>query len=241
MERPSWAPEAIDIDRPSPARIYDYHLGGTHNFPADRVAAQAITAKFPLTPAIARTGRAFLRRAVRHVAAKGVRQFLDLGSGIPTVGNVHEIAQAADRDARVVYVDMDPVAVAHSHAILADNDNATAVHADLRDVAEVLDSAQTRRLIDFSRPVGLLMVAVLQFVPDRDDPAGVVARYRDALVPGSHLVISQAAAAEDGHIPQGGAEAAATYSSRVTELTLRTRAQVAEMFSGFELIDPGIV
>ena len=241
MERPAWAPEAIDIDRPSAARIYDYHLGGGHNFAVDREIAEKVAALMPELPLIMRANRAFLLRAVRLLLESGIRQFLDLGSGIPTVGNVHEIAQAADPAARVVYVDSDPVAVAHSQALLAGNDKAGVVHADLRDIRTVLAAPEVARLIDFSRPVGLLMVAVLHFVPDRDDPAGIVAAYRDAVPPGSYLVLSHGAASEETHAPAGSSEALAAYSRSVTETTLRTRAEVAAMFDGFEPVDPGVV
>jgi hypothetical protein len=241
VSRPSWAPEEIDIDRPNPARIYNYHLGGMHNFAADRQAAEQIAAIMPELPLIMRANRKFLLRAVRLLVEAGVRQFLDLGSGIPTQGNVHEIAQDAAPGARVVYVDVDPVAVAHSKALLAGNDTAAAVQADLRDAPAVLAAPEVGRLIDFTQPVGILMVAVLHFVPDRDDPHGIVARYRDAVVPGSYLVISHAAASEDEHAPAGADAATAAYSRSVTEATLRTRAQVTSLFDGFDLVGPGVV
>lgn len=241
MERPAWAPEAVDIDRPSPARIYDYHLGGGHNFAVDREVAEKIAALMPELPLIMRANRAFLLRAVRVLVEAGIRQFLDLGSGIPTIGNVHEIAQGADPAARVVYVDSDPVAVAHSRALLSGNDNTGVVHADLRDVRAVLEAPEVARLIDLARPVGVLMVAVLHFVPDRDDPAGIVAAYRDAVPSGSCLVLSHGAASEDSHAPVGSSEALKTYSRGVTETTLRTRAEVTAMFDGFELVDPDVV
>jgi trans-aconitate methyltransferase len=236
-----WAPADIDIERPSPARIYDYHLGGMHNFAVDRQAAEQIAAIMPELPLILRANRAFLRRAVRLLVDAGIRQFLDLGSGIPTMGNVHETAQRAAPGSRVVYVDIDPVAVAHSRAMLADNRDAAAVLADLRDVSRVLAAPEVRRLIDFTRPVGVLMVAALHFVPDRDDPAGLVARYRDAVASGSYLVVSHAAASEDEQAPAGADEATAAYSRTVMEVTLRTRAQVAGLFAGFDMIGPGVV
>lgn len=241
MQRPEWAPAQIDIERPSPARIYDYHLGGSHNFAADRQAAEQIAAIMPELPLIMRANRAFLVRAVRFLADSGIRQFLDLGSGIPTRGNVHEIAQQAAPGARVIYVDQDPVAVAHGQALLDGNKEAAAIQADLRDVAGVLGAPDVERLIDFSQPVGVLMVAVLHFVPDRDDPAGIVARYRDAVVAGSYLVCSHAAASEDEQAPEGADAATEAYSRSVTEATLRTRAEVAGLFAGFELVDPGVV
>ena len=241
VERPEWAPAEIDIARPSPARIYDYHLGGSHNFAADREAARQIAAIMPELPLVMRANRSFLRRAVVSLLDAGIRQFLDLGSGIPTVGNVHEIAQQAAPDARVIYVDVDPVAVAHSRSMLAGNAGAAAVLADLRDVSRVLATPEVRRLIDFAEPVGVLLVAALHFVPDRDDPAGIVAGYRDAAVAGSYLVLSHGAAPEDDQAPAGTDEAAAAYSRTVTEFTLRTRAQVTGLFAGFDLIDPGVV
>ena len=240
MNRPAWAPPEIDIERPSPARIYDYHLGGNHNFAADRQAAEQIAAIMPELPLIMRANRAFLARAVHFLVDAGIRQFLDLGSGIPTVGNVHEIAQRAAPGSRVAYVDLDPVAVAHSQALLRGNPDAVAVHADLRDTERVLARPEIRKLIDFSQPVGVLMVAVLHFVPDRDDPAGIVARYRDAVAPGSYLVLSHAAASEDEQAPTGANAATAAYSRNVMEATLRTRAEVTDLLAGFELIDPGV-
>ena len=241
MEPVSWASADIDVERPSVARIYDYHLGGFHNFAADRRAAEQIAALMPELPLIMRANRAFLRRAVEFLVAAGVRQFLDLGSGIPTVGNVHEIAQRAVPDARVVYVDLDPVAVAHSRALLAGNDNAAAVQGDLRDVSVVLRSPEVTGLIDFAEPVAVLMVAVLHFVPDRDDPAAIVADYLDAVAPDSYLVISHAAASEEESAPSGADAATAAYSRTVAEATLRTRGQVAGLLAGVEMVAPGVV
>jgi len=241
VEPVSWSPVDIDIERPNVARIYDYHLGGSHNFAADRRAAEQIAALMPDLPLIMRANRAFLRRAVQLLADAGIRQYLDLGSGIPTAGNVHEIAQRAAPDARVVYVDVDPVAVAHSRALLADNPHAAAVRADLRDVATVLGLPEVCDLIDFAEPVAILMLAVLHFVPDRDDPAGIVAGYLQACAPGSHLVISHAAAADTDSAPQGAAAATAAYSRTVAETTLRTREQVAGLMVGVDLVPPGVV
>jgi S-adenosyl methyltransferase len=241
VDRPAWAPVEIDIQRPSPARIYDYHLGGSHNFAADRQLAEQLATIMPDLPLIMQANRAFLMRAVRLLADAGIRQFIDLGSGIPTVGNVHEIAQRAAPGSRVVYVDVDPVAVAHSRALLAGDDTVAVIRGDLRDVPLVLAAPELRRLIDFSRPVGLLMVAVLHFVPDRDDPAGIVRRYRDAVASGSYLVLSHAAATEDGPAPVGAELATATYSRAVAEAALRTRAQVAGFLTGFEPVEPGVV
>src|SRR5215469_50381 len=183
-----WVPPELDARRANVARVYDYLLGGAQNFLPDQDAARAIAAVEPNIRAMARANRAFLGRAVRFLAAAGVRQFLDIGSGIPTAGNVHEIAQEADPGARVVYVDIDPVAIAHSRAILAANPNAAIAEADLRDPEKILAHPAVSTLIDFTEPVGLLLVAVLHFFRDDEDPWHIVAALRDALVPGSYLV-----------------------------------------------------
>src|SRR5947208_805756 len=183
MELSSGVPDDIDVTRPSAARVYDYFLGGAHNFEVDRQLAAQIASLTPNLAQTMRANRSFLRRAVRYLVAQGIEQFLDLGSGIPTTGNVHEVAQAANLRARVVYVDNEPVAVAHSRHLLATNPYATIVDADLRRPSVVMRHHETRRLLDFSRPVAVLMVSVLHFVTDEEDPAGIVAAYRDALAP----------------------------------------------------------
>ncbi len=239
MRRPDWAPEEIDIERPSVARMYDYYLGGSHNFAVDRAAAQAMVAAVPEAPLMAQANRAFLRRAVQFLVDRGVRQFLDIGSGIPTVGNVHEIAQRAAPDARVVYVDVDPVAVAHSREILAGNDAATVVQEDLRHPRRILAHPDVRRLLDLDQPVAVLVVAVLHFVPDADRPAELLRTLRDALAPGSWLVLSQASA--DGRGDDERAEAEAVYRRTDNPLWIRSRAELTEFFDGFELVEPGVV
>jgi S-adenosyl methyltransferase len=183
----SWVPPGIDTRRANVARVYDYWLGGSHNFLADQDAARATAAVQPSVRTNARANRAFLGRAVRFLAANGIRQFLDVGSGIPTEGNVHEIAQRTDPAARIVYADVDPVAVAHSSAILAGNPSAAVIEADLREPQKILASDTVRDVIDFARPVGLLLVAVLHFLTDAQDPWQIVATLRDALAPGSYL------------------------------------------------------
>lgn len=238
MERPSWAPGSIDLERPSAARIYDYCLGGWHNFAADRATAEQTIRLMPELPRVMRSNRSFLRRAVQFCLGAGVRQFLDLGSGIPTVGNVHEVAQRVDPRARVVYVDVDPVAVAHSQAILADTAGAAAILADLRDPERILADEQLRGLLDLDRPVAVLMVAVLHFVPDSDDPAGIVARYRSATAPGSYLALSHATFEGD---PDRFASAKDQYERAVTPVTLRSRDEIAALFAGFDLVEPGLV
>jgi SAM-dependent methyltransferase len=238
VNRPAWAPEGIDIDTPSASRLYDYYLGGCHNFAADRVLAERVLAVMPEGPVLAQTNRAFLRRAVRYCVTAGIRQFLDIGSGIPTLGNVHEVAQRAVPDARVVYVDVDPVAVAHSRALLADNEQATAIQEDLRNPEQIVNHPETRRLLDLDRPVALLLVAVLHFIQDRDDPARLLRTLRQSLAPGSVLVLSHGT--HEGR-PEDAAKLAELYKSTANPLRMRDRSAVLELFDGFELIDPGLV
>ncbi|GIF68859.1 hypothetical protein Ais01nite_68940 [Asanoa ishikariensis] len=224
------------------ARIYDFHLGGTHNFTADREAAMQITKMFPFVPLLARNNRAFLRRAVRHLASQGITQFLDVGSGIPTEGNVHEIAQEIIPEARVVYVDIDPVAVSESLDLLAGNDNATAIRADLRDPQSILDNPQVRKIIDFDQPVGLLMVAVLHFVADDEVASQSVRELLAPLPQGSYLVISHGSAEGMQRDLSDLDTAQAVYKrDTATPFVLRSKAQVSTYFEGLELVEPGVV
>jgi hypothetical protein len=233
-------PPQVDLTKANPARMYDYYLGGAHNFAVDRAAADRVLAILPETRTFARDNRAFLRRVVRYLVREaGITQFLDLGSGIPTVGNVHEIAQEIDPSCRVVYVDHEPVAVAQSRRLLADNDNATVIHADVRDSAGVLGHAETARLLDFDRPLGLLMLQVLPFIPDGDDPARVVATYRAACAQGSYLALAHSLTPE--FWPGAVAEAVKLYTNSTHPLCLRTPDQVSVFFAGYELIEPGVV
>src|SRR3954469_11469587 len=165
-DRPAWVPNSINTELPSAARVYDYLLGGGHNFAVDRIVGEKVLRVLPNGGQIAASNRAFLRRAVLFMMEQGITQFLDLGSGIPTVGNVHEIAQQVDPKARVVYVDHDEVAVTHSELMLRGNEYATVVAADVTEPDRVLSAPAVREVLDFSQPVGLLMVAVLHFVPD---------------------------------------------------------------------------
>lgn len=238
-QRPSWVPANVDTSVPSPARVYDVHLDGAHNFAVDREAAAQVRQYMPELPLILRENRAFLRRAVRFLVDAGITQFLDLGSGIPTVGNVHEVAQGANPDCRIVYVDIDPVAVAHSKAILAGNPTAIAVRGDLRQPETILTDPQTRDLLDFTRPIGVLMFAVLHFVDDVDDPAGIVAHYRDAVVRGSHVAISHASL--EGSSPDRAGAATEEYTKRVADFYMRGRRQITRFLDRLELVDPGMV
>ncbi|MFG2629106.1 SAM-dependent methyltransferase [Streptomyces sp. NPDC048473] len=241
MERPAWAPQGIDISVPSVSRMYDFYLGGSHNFEVDREAARKAMEFMPGLPKIMQANRAFMRRAVRYAASEGITQFLDIGSGIPTFGNVHEVAQAAAPEARVAYVDHDPVAVAHSRAVLEGNDRAVIVAADLRRPQEIVKSPAICELLDLDRPVALLLVAVLHFIEDSDDPHTAVAELREALAPGSLIVITHAS--YEG-IPLTQEQAGGTvgvYKNIRNPLVMRSRDEVARFFEGYEMVEPGLV
>jgi hypothetical protein len=216
--------------------MYDYYLGGSHNFASDRELAEQAMAVWPDSPHIARANRAFLRRAIAFAAQQGVSQFLDLGAGIPTVGNTHEVAARLSPEARTVYVDNDLVAVTHSRSLLADVANTAVVHADLRDADTVLEQAQG--LLDFSQPVAVFMFAVLHFVPESDDPAAVVEAYRAATVPGSLVALTHAT---NDFQPERLRDMEDVYRSATAGLTGRSRAQITALLSGYELVPPGVV
>nr|WP_269476310.1 SAM-dependent methyltransferase [Phytohabitans suffuscus] len=224
------------------ARMYDYYLGGIHNFPADQEAAKAVLAKSPNLRASALANRAFLGRAVRYLTSLGVRQFLDLGSGIPTVGNVHEIAQAAIPDARVVYVDIDPEAVSESLDLLDGNQFATAIRADVRQPQAILDNPQVRKLLDFDQPIAVLLVAVLHFVEETDEACDIIGTLRSTMVPGSHLVIAHATVDELVFDERELKKTQEVYRRQTaTPLTPRKKSDVTRLFDGFELVEPGVV
>jgi hypothetical protein len=238
VKRPPWLSDECDLDRPNAARVYDYLLGGSHNLAADRTLAADVLTAVPDAALVAQANRAFLRRAVLYCVEAGVRQFIDLGSGIPTVGNVHEVAQRAAPESRVVYVDIEPVAVAHARAILTGNDRVAVLQADIRDPDRILGDARLQRLLDLGQPAAMLMVAVLPFVSDAEDPPRIVARFRDALSRGSYLVLSHGTA--DAR-PEDLARLTERYRSTSTPVTMRSRQQVERFFSGFDLVDPGLV
>ncbi|MFE6287253.1 SAM-dependent methyltransferase [Streptomyces sp. NPDC057877] len=241
MERPAWAPRSIDISVPSVARIYDYYLGGSHNFEVDRQAARRAMEFMPGLPKIMQANRAFMRRAVRYAVAQGITQFLDIGSGIPTFGNVHEVARSASPGAHVVYVDHDPVAVAHSQAVLEGEEHTDVVAADLRKPQEILSSPQVTRLIDPNRPVALLLVAILHFVEDADDPYEAVAELRDAFAPGSLLILTHASY-EGIPLPAERSEGTVgVYKDIRNPLIMRSRDQIARFFEGYDMVEPGLV
>jgi SAM-dependent methyltransferase len=237
---PGWVPPGVDTTKANIARVYDWWLGGNHNFRVDQDAARAAIAVDPNTRATARANRAFLGRVVRFLGREaGIRQFLDIGSGIPTEQNVHQVAQAVAPGSRVVYVDNDEVAVAHSRLLLEDNPTATVVQADLRDPAMILADPQTQLMLDFTQPIGLLLVSVLHFISDTDGPARILATLRDALAPGSYLALCHLC--RDAR-PELAATVEDVYNSRVqARLRLRTREQIARLFDGYSLIEPGLV
>ncbi|MEV6548542.1 SAM-dependent methyltransferase [Streptomyces sp. NPDC051597] len=241
MERPAWAPTGIDISVPSVSRIYDYYLGGSHNFEVDREAARKAMEFIPGLPKVMQANRAFMRRAVRFALDEGITQFLDIGSGIPTFGNVHEVAQSAVPGARVVYVDHDPVAVAHSRAVLEGNEQAAVVAADLRKPQDILSSPEVTDLLDLDRPVALLLVAVLHFVEDADDPRAAVAELRDALAPGSMLILTHAAYEGIPLSEDRAGGAVGVYRTIRNPLVMRTSEEIATFFDGFEMVAPGLV
>lgn len=228
----------VPDDAPSAARIYDYLLGGFYNFEVDRAVAQKITEALPDMPLFMRANRAFLRRVVRFLAEQGIDQFLDLGSGIPTVGNVHEVAQQANPSACVVYVDNEPVAVNHSRTILEGNSKATVIQADIRQPEVILGHPETRRLLDFNRPTAVLLLSVLLFL--NDEEAYRVVRYvRDALVPDSYIAISHPT--DDKTPPEQSERAEKLYAAIGAPVRVRSYNEVERFFDGMELVEPGLV
>jgi S-adenosyl methyltransferase len=239
VDRPRWAPDEVDITRPSVARVYDYYLGGSHNFESDRAFGRRVVDVYPALPIVLRENRAFLRRVVRHLVAEGVDQFLDLGSGIPTVGNVHEVAHADAPAARIVYVDHDPVAVTHSRELLNGDGRTVVLAADFLEPEHVLAQAVAVGGLDLRRPVAVLALLVLHFVPDARRPAEIMARYMQRVAPGSHLAISQSRS-------DGVPEAVAGQRLYARERSLdpmhpRTAAEVAALFGDLSLLAPGVV
>lgn len=238
-ELPDWAPGDIDPTVPSVARVYDYVLGGGHHFASDRDLARQLSETWPVVLDNMRDNRAFLRRAVHFLVDQGIDQFLDIGSGIPTVGNVHEILEGRGHgDAPVVYVDRDPVAVSHSQAILEGHPSAFAIRADFTDVDAIFSHPRVTESLDLDRPVGLLLVALLHAVPDEADPWHTVARLRERIAPGSYLAATHPANEAPPEVVQ---RAERLSQQTTTPLTTRPKDQIARMFDGFELVDPGLV
>jgi hypothetical protein len=234
-------PPDLRTNRPTPARMYDYYLGGKDNFAVDREAAEQVLIAAPEVRILATENRAFLGRAVRFLAAEaGIRQFVDVGTGLPTQGNVHEIAQAVDPAARVVYVDNDPIVRVHAKALLPSDGTTAVIEADMRDPEPILRHPDLHRLIRFDEPVAVLFMSVLHFIADEHDPYGIVTAFRDATVPGSYLALSHITSPEQN---TGAAEAAAdVYKARATSpAILRSAKEIQALFDGYDLVDPGLV
>ncbi|GLF92796.1 SAM-dependent methyltransferase [Streptomyces yaizuensis] len=241
MERPAWASPGTDISVPSVSRMHDYYLGGSHNFEADRAAARRAMEHLPGLPKVAQAGRAFMRRAVRYAVGAGITQFIDVGSGIPACGGVHEAVFKLSPTARVVHADHDPVAVAHGRRLLDGEPRAAVIAADLRRPRQILEAPEVRELLDLRLPTALLLIGVLDFIEDVDDPYSAVATLRDALAPGSLLVI--------GHTAYDGMPVPEDRAARLTEvyrdirhpLIMRTQDRIARFFEGYEMVEPGLV
>jgi SAM-dependent methyltransferase len=231
---------SIDASVPNAARVYDFFLGGKDNFAPDRQLAQKILQVLPDTADVCRDNREFMQRAVRFLAGQaGIRQFLDIGTGLPTMGNVHETAQETAPGAQVAYVDYDPVVLSHARALLANGEDVVAVEGDLRRPEAILADARVRQLIDFSRPVAVLVVAVLHFVQDADRPYEVVRTLVDALAPGSYLVLTHSTPDD---VPDDVTEAMKhIYANASAQAVPRSFEDVARFFDGLELVDPGLV
>ena len=231
-------PPEIDITVAHPARMYDYYLGGKTHFAADREAADKVLEVLPEGRDMAVANRAFLGRAVRFLVGQGIAQFLDIGTGIPSPGSTSEILQGQQRRARVVYVDNDPIVVAHTRALLADGERAQVVHADLRRPDELLAAAAAARGLDFRQPVAVLLVAVLHFIMEDEDPVGIVDRLKQVMVPGSYLVVSHGTSDID---PERAAEAVKIYNQGGARIIARSGEQIRGFFEGLELVEPGLV
>jgi len=230
------APPGVDPTRPSPARVYDYVLGGVHNFPADREAVDRIRAQLPDLEDAAWVNRGFHQRAARWMAAEqGIRQYIDIGSGLPVRGSTHGVVQGIAPHARVVYVDSDPMVRACAGELRTDDGTTAVIAADLREPDEVLNDPDLRSLIDFGQPTGLLMTAVLHFVADERDPWGLVARYMAALPRGSHLALSHIA--REG-VPPGLVQAGREMYAQVHGVYPRSRAETERFFAGLEIVPP---
>jgi hypothetical protein len=244
-DKPWWSKSAEQVkpvemrtDIPHVARMYDYYLGGKDNFAVDRAAVEAVEKAMPDVRQLARENRAFLRRAVRYMTASGIRQFIDIGAGLPTVGNTHEVAQRDAPEARVAYVDNDPIVLSHGRALLEGDDNTIVVTADMRHPAEITGSSRVCSLIDFTQPVGVLLIAMTHFLTtEQREP--VMAALRESLVPGSFLALTHVTG--DGHSAEAVAGVESVYRTTPTPIYFRSHAEVSRFFDGLTLIEPGLV
>jgi O-methyltransferase involved in polyketide biosynthesis len=232
-------PDGVDVTRPSIARIYDYLLYGKDNFAVDRAAAEKLMESRLDPRRLSLANRAFLFRAVRFLAQQGIAQYLDLGSGLPTAPSVHEVARDTIPAARVAYVDHDPIVVAHNDALLATRDGVVTIRGDIRDPDAVFAHEALAACLDFSQPVAVLVLSVLHFISHEEDAPGIIAKFRERLAPGSYLAVS--VGTSDGADPEMLAEATQTYAGARMPFTLRSRAQILDLFDGFDLVEPGLV
>jgi S-adenosyl methyltransferase len=237
---PGWTADMIDTGVAHPARMYDYYLGGKDNYEVDREAAEEVLAILPEGRDMARANRAFLGRTVRHLARLGVRQFLDIGTGIPGPDNTNDVAHSVEPEARVVYVDNDPIVLIHATALLARHDpkRTTVIQADLRDPESILQHPDTRALLDFGQPVAVLLVAVLHFLRDEENPHAAVELLKEAVPPGSYLVVSHGTADFE---PERAHSAVKGYRQASAPFVLRSHQEISSFFDGFEVLEPGVV
>lgn len=231
-------PPEIDVTIAHPARMYDYYLGGKTHFSADREAAEKVLAILPEGRAMALANRAFLGRAVRFLASQGINQFLDVGTGIPSPGNTREVVREINPQARVVYVDNDPIVIAHARALLTDGGPVSVVPGDLRDPEALLASPDIRDVLDFSRPMAILLVAVLHFIRDHEEPERIVQKLKDSMPSGSYLAISHGT--QDFN-PERASAAVRGYDEATAPFVLRSKEQVEGFFDGLEMMEPGLV
>ena len=231
--------ERVDASRPSIARIYDYLLYGKDNFAVDRAAAEKLMESRLDPRRMALANRGFLVRAVRFMARQGVAQYLDLGSGLPTSPSVHEVARDTVPGARVVYVDHDPIVVAHNDALLATRDGIITIRGDVRDPDAVLGREALAGCLDFTQPVAVLLMSVLHFISHDENAPKIIAKFRERMAPGSYLALS--VGTSEGADPEMLAEATRTYADARMPFTLRSRSQIMELLDGFELVEPGLV
>ncbi len=237
MQDYGWVPPAIETGRPHPARMYDYYLGGKDNYPVDREAAEKVLQAAPEARVMARANRDYLERVVRFLVGEvGIRQIIDVGTGFPAADNVHEVAQGIAPTTRVLYADNDPIVFAHANALMVPTGTTRVIRADLRSPRDIVDG--TRGLIDLQKPVALLLIAVLHFIKDEEDPAGIVKILLDALPRGSYLAMSHAT----GDLkPETADEVVKAYEDATSTLTVRNHQNIARFFDGCELVDPGLV
>jgi hypothetical protein len=236
MNRVPTAPSGVDISTPAPARIYDYMLRGNSHFQSDVEAAERILSAVPEIRDCAWSNRGFHQRAAKWIAEQGVRQFIDMGSGLPTVGNTHEVVQNVIPGARVVYVDNDPMVAEQGARLLADDRSTRVIRADLREPDAILGHADLKELIDFSQPAGLLLTAVMMFVSDASDPWDLVARYVDALAPGSYLALSHLT--DDYKPPVTTERFRAVFDQATEQMHFRSKQEIARFFGPLQMIPP---